>query len=59
LFVVLVGFGGVLLALFTQAMRFTAIAALVGLLRLGREMLLLTLLFSCEVSKAIVLLLGV
>jgi hypothetical protein len=59
LLVVLVGFGGVLLALLAQAVRFTAVAALVGLLRLRREMLLLSLLFTCEISEAIVLLLSI
>ena len=59
LLVVLVGFGGVRLALLRQLFRPGAIAALVGLLRLRGEMLVLALLFTSEVAEAVVFLFGI
>jgi hypothetical protein len=54
LLVVLVGFGCVLLALLRQLFRLGAVAALVGLLRARGEVLVLALLFTSEVSEAVV-----
>jgi hypothetical protein len=59
LLVVLVGFGGVRLALLRQLFRASAIAALVGLLRLRGEVLVLALLFTSEVAEAVVFLFGI
>jgi hypothetical protein len=59
LLVVLVGFGGVRLALLRQLFRTGAIAALVGLLGLRSEVLVLALLFTSEVAEAVVFLLGI
>lgn len=57
--VVLVGFGGVLLALLRQLVRLAAVAALVRLLGACGEVLVLALLFAGEVAQAVVFLLGV
>jgi hypothetical protein len=59
LLVVLVGFGGVRLALLRQLFRPGAVAALVGLLGLRSEMLVLTLLFTSEVTEAVIFLFGI
>lgn len=57
--VVVVGFGGVRLALVRQVFGSCAVAALVGLLRARGERLVLTLLFTSEVAQAVILVLGV
>jgi hypothetical protein len=54
LFVVLIGFGCVRLALLRQLFRLAAVAALVGMLRLRGEMLVLALLFASKIAEAIV-----
>jgi hypothetical protein len=54
LFVVLVGFGCMRLALLRQLFRLAAVAALVGMLRLRGEMLVLALLFASKIAEAIV-----
>jgi hypothetical protein len=59
LFVVLVGFGCMRLALLRQLFRLAAVAALVGMLRLRGEVLVLALLFTSKIAQAIVFALGI
>ena len=54
LLVVFVGFGSMCLALLRQLMRLTTVAALVGLLRTRSERLVLALLFTRKITKAVV-----
>lgn len=59
LFVKLVGFRSVTLALSAHIMCPAAISSLIRLSGLSCKMLVLTLLFSCQIPKTIILLLGI